>query len=635
MVPAKTREYGIIIKVSGGANQALRKVAKSLSGVGREARKIGGKAAGAAGAGGAAGIFGALTLGAAKVFKKLVFTIGKILWKLVGVAAKIVGSIIKVFGKLVKSLAGIFGSVVRMAGRTLGRIPKLLLLVGGAAAGASIAFSAFVNAVAKGGDELSKLSTRTGLSVKFLSEMQHVLQLADADVSDFEKAIKALGGAVEGATRGATEYQEVFDRLGVSIYQSNGKIKDSETLFMQLSDALRRVKSDVLRVGLAQRLFGRAAQQMLPMIMSTTQSIREGREEARRLGITWSVEASQAAVKFRDNLTRVKNALRGLRKAFFEPFLEGFSERLERLSDRLSSHREQVRRWGERAAEIYERWSERATNALAQVWNYLTSRDWGGALRGLPQNLGAIFKDIGGLFARKTEKGWEMGGLTNLILAGFKRLAAEIREVFYRLWEDVLADFRKKIGKALLRMAVKFRGPVLGPTIGRGLGELSRIGLTKNAAERERDLAKIRERQAELDRELAEVTKALTEQRRAIARSTAGLLPGKPPEEVERERAERAREGAERRIRGTEEYKAAEARIGKRKAIGALLGEHKFPEKAKAAKEEAELMEKALRSYLQTASDLLQRHDATLQEIRAELLHHSRLLNKLGRSRAR
>jgi len=378
------------------------------------------------------GMLGGIVTGGARILKGLV-----------GVVGKVVGGMLSAFGKLLSGVVSIFGKIVGAGVSVLGKLPKVLLLAGGAAAAANAAFFALVNSVAKAGDEIAKMGIRTGLSIKFLSEMQHVLALGDAQMGSLQKAVRGVAMAVEGASAGQKEYQESFDRLGVSIYDTNGRIKGSEQLFVELCDALKRVRSVLLRAGLAQALFGRGAQELMPTIMATKGSIAEARKEAEAFGLTWSGPAAKAAVDFRDNLTRVQNALRGLRKQFLTPFLRPFSNSLARTSKWLASHREQVKAWGEKAANAFVEYSKKAKDAVIDLWGYLTGLDWKETFAGLDDRLkgiGESFLRLSNLFVEVTTEGLKAGPLGEAVLGALEWLEQQILKWF----EDLGPKLRQK-----------------------------------------------------------------------------------------------------------------------------------------------------------------------------------------------
>jgi len=428
--------------------------------------------------GGVGGIFSGITQGAASlalaparilggflglipgiggILTGIVGTAANILQGLVGIAANVVGAIVNVFAGLVKAVVSLFGKILSAGFSILGKIPKMLLLAGGAAVGASAGFFALVNGVAKAGEEIAKLSVQTGLSVKFLSEMQHVLALTDVGMESLKVGVRGVALAVTGAAQGQKEYLELFKRLGVNFRDTNGRIKSSEELFVELSDAIRRIPNDMQRLAMAQKVFGRGAQELMPLIMAPKGGIAAGRERARQQGTVWTEAEIRAAEDYRAALAGVTGALRGLKQQFLIPFMEPFAGMMERFSAWLRSHKDQVREWGEKAAAAFEDWSARAIKAVTAAYVWVSTRDWAAAWEGikaLPKKLWEdLIPDIGALFLKKTEKGLEMGPLTETIVDGFKVVIAFLRTLWEEFWNDWAKGARLAVANVISGIA--------------------------------------------------------------------------------------------------------------------------------------------------------------------------------------
>ena len=713
-------EFSLFTRFRDGATAALRRFSRSTVGIMQGMTRRAGLGAGFAGIGagsmkpgGAGGILSGIMQGAAGVmllpariisgFAQLIPGIGgilggvvssaaNILQGLVGIVANVVGGMLNAFGALLKGVASIFGKVLGAGFRILGKLPKILLLVGGAAAGANAALFAFVNGVARAGDEIAKMSVRTGLSIGFLSEMRHVLELNDAEMGDLQKAVRGVGMALEGATRGAGEYIEIFQRLGVSVRDSRGQLKSSEQLFVEIADALKRVENPALRAGMAQRIFGKAAANLLPTIMSATAGIAEMREESRRMGLTWDREASRAAVDFRDNLTRVQNAFRGLRETFLKPFLRPFGESLRALSGWLASHKDRVKEWGESASAAFEDYAGRARDAIKGLWDYLSTRDWKATWQGLldvPKQLLGMLPGVAAAFA----------DIGKTIVAAFKVAVAGIRILFQKLWDDVGKDFRASIARMLAGVAgslsrqasemteaalTKYareayesrRGAIPGVKVGPKweeltseqqarqkrfakvpLGERVKIesmqagaaGITalaqaflapRDAEQKAADHVKrkedVKKATDELNNSFADLKKNLGDVGGQIGGIARGALPaGKAPERIEREREEGLRARAERFVRGTPQYQATERRAERKQAVGEAFGRRGLDAKAQKYFQQAKEARDELQSFINHAVSIME-HMIAQQEAQAAAIaaQNQRLANIAKRVKA-
>lgn len=590
----------------------------------------------------------------------VVSTGANILQGLVGIAANVVGGILNAFGALLKGIVGIFQRIVGAIGRILGKIPKLALVTAGAAIGAQAAFTALLNSVAKTGDEIAKMAKRTGLSVKFLSEMQHALELNDATLDDLQKGIRGMGTFVEGAERGMKEYLDVLRQLGVSYKDARGNIKGTEELFVELVDALRQIPNPLLRAGLAQRIFSRSAMRLIPFIIETTDSIKEQREEAHKLGVVWDKEGAMKAERFRDALTRVKNALRGLRNQFLIPFLEPFAKRLEDLSKWLSSDKDRIREWGEKASEYYEKFADRATKALGRVWTYLKETNWAGAWAGVlafPERMwDEVIPDIGKLFVDKSGGGW-MGPITETIVHAVRWLKNAVLNIVDEIWAEIGPRAMKFIHDLLFVAATAIRegarrmmhglsaqGTVaMAPIYNmlQGFADaLEDVGIAayKTGQTAGQSAQRVTARVKEQESALKAMRAAAAEARDALAgiggkiRGAAGeaLPAAKPAEQIAAQREEGRRAG----VRETPAYKKRAGKVAQLRRFAGKARAAKDIENAEAMAAKAVELQQALDDYVEQVEEAFKRQDEALKRQGDTLRQHARLLGRIGTARA-
>lgn len=386
---------------------------------------------------------------------------GKLLSVVTSIFGKILSAVMSVLTTIGAALLALPGKVLG----ALGAVTKMLGVLGAAVGGAYAGLFALVNSAASAGDAIAKLSKRTGLSVKMLSEFQHIASLEDASLDDMQMAVKGLGVAVEGATRGLKENIDSFKRLGVEYEDSNGKLRNVEEVFWDVMFALQKVENPMLRAGLAQKLLGRSAQNLLPILSLTRKELEAERREAHAFGVVIGDEVAAKSERFKDALTRISQAWRGLRFALGAPLFDFFSEGMERSAQSIAKFSPRLREFTERALVP---WLERTRikvsafaekhiiPAIDKLWDYLNkfydwlvTRDWAKSLKGL-KNLPA---EIGAQFFEQTKDGIKLGPITQIIINAFKIAVDYIQEMFERLWAKFGADAMAAVQGMFSRMA--------------------------------------------------------------------------------------------------------------------------------------------------------------------------------------
>jgi len=156
------------------------------------------------------------------------------------------------------------------------------------------------------GDQLDKMSARTGVSVESLSELGYAAQLSGASLEDVETGVRNMQRTIAGAANGAESAAEALAMVGLSAQQLMALSPDQQ--FMVIGKRLNEIRDPAQRAAAAMELFGRSGTTLMPMM----EGLAEARAEAKRLGVVMSTEDARAAATFNDALDRMWASLRSL-----------------------------------------------------------------------------------------------------------------------------------------------------------------------------------------------------------------------------------------------------------------------------------------------------------------------------------
>lgn len=186
--------------------------------------------------------------------------------------------------------------------------------VGGALFGAATAagaplLAAVTKFVAKG-DEIDKMSKRTGIAAETLSRMGFALEQSGGELADFQRGLKGMANFLQGAERGLSTSVDTMNDLGLSM----GDLEDitPEDRFLLFADRIAGVEDPTRRAALAMDVFGRAGQSMLPLLADGPGAIAALTKEADGLGRTITAEQAASAAKLGDAWNRVKSVFLGV-----------------------------------------------------------------------------------------------------------------------------------------------------------------------------------------------------------------------------------------------------------------------------------------------------------------------------------
>jgi hypothetical protein len=190
----------------------------------------------------------------------------------------------------------------------------------------------FARGVINVGDELQKMSVKTGIAVEELSALRLGAELADSSLQEAGRSIQFMQRAMVEARQSTGDQREAFDALGISVKQLSTLSREPLKAFELIAQRLLEVENVTNRNVLAQRIFGRSAQDLLPLLKTLAEEGMAGlRRETERVGAVMTTDMARAAEKFNDNLRTAKLGLQGLTAYITGPVIAGFNDLLEKM----------------------------------------------------------------------------------------------------------------------------------------------------------------------------------------------------------------------------------------------------------------------------------------------------------------
>lgn len=198
----------------------------------------------------------------------------------------------------------------------IGGVVKSIARIGvgiaaGFAAGAAAIF-AVTNRVTQMGDKFAKASKATGIMVEDLSGLGFAAERSGSSIDAVLKSIGVFAKNASMASDGLATYTREFDKLGVSITNEKGELKDIKDLFLETGDAIAQLQSNTQRLGTAKTLFGRGGAELLPLFLEGEKGIQKLIDRAKELGVVWTGTQARISEVFQDTLTDMKSAFSGL-----------------------------------------------------------------------------------------------------------------------------------------------------------------------------------------------------------------------------------------------------------------------------------------------------------------------------------
>jgi len=160
-----------------------------------------------------------------------------------------------------------------------------------------------VRQFAKMGDTIHKMSARTGIGAKALSELGFAAERSGTNLGTLEKGVRRMQRNIVDAKRGLSTAIDAFDMLGLSAQQLERLSPEDQ--FTLIAERISKIVDPTKRAAVAQMVFGRAGAELIPLLNEGAAGMDKLRKKARQLGITMSDKDAAAAAKLTDALSDV------------------------------------------------------------------------------------------------------------------------------------------------------------------------------------------------------------------------------------------------------------------------------------------------------------------------------------------
>lgn len=202
-------------------------------------------------------------------------------------------------GKLQK-----LGGALKGIGAAMG---TAFVAVGAATVGAVKGLTDMTVGAAQYADDILTMSTVTGMSTESLQGYKYAAELVDVSMETLTGSMAKQVKSMSNARNGSKNFVAAYDKLGVSVTDANGTLRDSDTVYWETIDALGEVKNETERDALAMQLFGKSAQDLNPLIAQGSAGIKDLTEEAKQMGAVMSDDQLMSLGKFDDSVQRLKS----------------------------------------------------------------------------------------------------------------------------------------------------------------------------------------------------------------------------------------------------------------------------------------------------------------------------------------
>lgn len=202
--------------------------------------------------------------------------------------------------------------------------------VGTAAVATTKALINGVTATAQYGDEIDKTSQKLGFGTDAYQKWDYALQISGTSMKQCSFGLKTMTNKIDDALNGSSNAIEMFEKLGISVDDLKGKTR--EDIFGMIVSGLQNTSDELTKAAIANDVFGRSGQELMPLFNTTTESTQKLLEETEKYGMVMSESAVKNSANFNDSLTKMQKTIDGVKNKIFAELLPGFSTIMDGIS---------------------------------------------------------------------------------------------------------------------------------------------------------------------------------------------------------------------------------------------------------------------------------------------------------------
>lgn len=219
-----------------------------------------------------------------------------------------------------------------------------------AAAAVSASIGALTVKSGQWADDINTMSKIYGIGTEELQKYSLAANLVDVSVETIAKSHIKLEKSMYSAQSGSASAIAAFDKLGVSITNADGSLRDGDAVWQETITALGQMTNETERDALAMQVMGKSAAELNPLIEDGGETYKQLAETMAQYGLDFiDQETLDKANQFNDSLDTIKatgalafQQLGTTLAAYLAPAMEKVVDVVGRIAEWLTSLDPQV-----------------------------------------------------------------------------------------------------------------------------------------------------------------------------------------------------------------------------------------------------------------------------------------------------
>lgn len=202
--------------------------------------------------------------------------------------------------------------------------------------------SALSLSVAKDTVALDDMAKQLGITTKDLQELELVAQQSGAEVGSLTKSFTKFNKDLNAVNFSTTLTAKEITKLGVSLYNTNGKLRDSKDIYVDVAKKINNIQDSSKQAALSQKLFGTSNLSLVKTLSLTSDEFAKQRAEVLKLSYVVDSKGIKSSQNFIKSWSQFKMIIDGIRQELAIKFMPVFTNVINRFKEWYGENRKLI-----------------------------------------------------------------------------------------------------------------------------------------------------------------------------------------------------------------------------------------------------------------------------------------------------
>ena len=202
--------------------------------------------------------------------------------------------------------------------------------------------SALSLSVAKDTTALDAMAKQIGVTTNDLQELELVAQQSGAEVGSLTKSFTKFNKDLNAVNFSTTLTSKEIAKLGVSAYNTNGKLRDSKDVYVDVAKKINNIQDSSKQAALSQKLFGTSNLALVKTLALSSEEYAKQRAEVLKLSYIVDSKGIKSSQNFIKSWSQFKMIIDGIRQELAIKFMPVFTNVINRFKEWYGENRKLI-----------------------------------------------------------------------------------------------------------------------------------------------------------------------------------------------------------------------------------------------------------------------------------------------------